>query len=387
VDANARRAVDTYTRELVDYRSVATEAMENNAMLEFAVILRRRTAALAAENRPFTDEDLAYMASVGAARGEAGVSLAAQRHVLLLHTNLTLREVHEAAGPQDLGDVMRTLGWLAEHGLSAQNAYTRGYIEGQRLFLPAVARVQLLARMLLADDPAASALARDLDVPLREHYMVTIARIPGDRPRPEEQRREGIVKVLLERHRTPLTWHNPEELVALVPCGGVDPADGATTAQTQALSLIRDFAELAGRPCSVGAAMGRANALTDVVSLARKASQAAPIQTIPLRVYGVADVFAELGAAQMPQVDDWLRGLARRLSNGPDLVATLDAYYRNDMNRMRTAMALHVHPRTLDYRLRRVRDLVGMEPGSTRGVRVLSTAITRILAGAWPEPS
>ncbi|MEU8635467.1 helix-turn-helix domain-containing protein [Amycolatopsis sp. NPDC048633] len=78
-----------------------------------------------------------------------------------------------------------------------------------------------------------------------------------------------------------------------------------------------------------------------------------------------------------------LRDVARRLANGPDLVTTLDVYYRNDMNRLRSAVALHIHPRTLDYRLRRVRESTGVDPASTKGIRILTAAVARLLAGAW----
>ncbi len=97
----------------------------------------------------------------------------------------------------------------------------------------------------------------------------------------------------------------------------------------------------------------------------------------------MADVFVELAVADVPFVDAWLRTVARRLEPGPDLLRTLDAYYRHDMSRGSTAEALNVHPRTLDYRLRRVRELTDLDPGSTHGVRVLSTAVTRSLSGAW----
>ncbi len=95
------------------------------------------------------------------------------------------------------------------------------------------------------------------------------------------------------------------------------------------------------------------------------------------------NTFVELGVAQLPQVDDWLHEFAQRLASRPDLVATLDAYYRNDMNRLSTAGTLHIHPRTLDYRLGRVRELVEMDPGSPQGVRVLSAVVARVLAGRW----
>lgn len=64
----------------------------------------------------------------------------------------------------------------------------------------------------------------------------------------------------------------------------------------------------------------------------------------------------------------------------PDLVATLRAYYFNDMNRTAAAAALHIHRRTLDYRLQRVRTATGVDPVSTVGVRLLSAAVGRIVA-------
>ncbi|MEV4477935.1 helix-turn-helix domain-containing protein [Nonomuraea sp. NPDC049504] len=382
LDANARRAVEVYTNELADYRSLAAETRGSAAMLDFAVNLRRRTIELATDEQPFTEQDHAYMSSVGATRGEVGVSLASQRQVLLLHANLTLREIHEAAGPNDLSDVMCMLGWVACHGLTAQDAYTHGFLKGQERFLPAAARIQMLAGLLVTGEPAAAQLARELDLPLPDHYLVTVARVAAGPP--DERCRDEVVKTLLADHYLPLAWHEPDEFVALVPCDGADPIDGQAPARSRALSVMRAVAELCG-PCSVGAAPGRVRALADPVALARRVCQAAPVERIPSQVYGVADVFVELGAAQLPQVDQWLRELTWRLASGPDLVTTLDCYYRNDMNRMRTAVALRVHPRTLDYRLRRVRELVGIEPGSTRGVRVLSTAVTRILAEAWHD--
>lgn len=62
-------------------------------------------------------------------------------------------------------------------------------------------------------------------------------------------------------------------------------------------------------------------------------------------------------------------------------MATLDAYYRHDMNRRLTAAHLYVHVRTLDYRLRRVRELTGIDPATTHGVRTLTTTVARIRAG------
>ena len=382
VDVNARRAVDVYADELAEYRSAASSGPGRAALMDFAVLLRRRTADLASDDRGFSDDDLDFISSVGRERGEKGVSLASQRSVLVLHSTLTLREVQEAAGPKDSDNLMRMLGWLARQGAVAGQAFTCGFLDGQRRFIPAVTRVQMLADMLLADDPAAPELTRSLGMPLSDRYVVTVVRVEGEPVRSNGGPREEIIEILMKGHRAPMTWHRPEEFVALVPDGNGQPPDSV---QVGALSLAREFAEMVARPCAVGTSTGAVHALAEAVALARQVSVAAPIEAMPSRAHTMADVFVELGTAGLPHVDRWLRDVARRLSDGPALVATLDAYYRNDMNRMSTAIALRVHPRTLDYRLRRVRELVGIEPGSTRGVRVLSTAVTRILAEAWRD--
>jgi hypothetical protein len=386
LQANARRAVEGYASELAEYRAVQADPRGYAEMLDFAVFLRERTILLATDHQPFTVDDLAVMAAAGRERGERGVSLAAHRQVLLLYARFTLQDLHEAAGPGDVHDLLRMLGWLAPQGAASAEAYTTGYLAGQKEFLPIAARAQLLARMLIADDPLVGQLARDLGVPLADNFLVIVLRIPGDPFRPTETAeavRKEIVSKLFARHRVPITWAEPEELMAILAAPGKDPVRMGDPVQQPALSFVADFTELWGRPYAIGTALGAAPALAIAVALARQTSQVAPIEVVPRRIYTMTDMFVELGVAQVPWADKWLREMAEQLAGGPDLVTTLDAYYRNDMHRLRTAASLIIHPRTLDYRLQRVRELTGMDPGSTRGVRVLSTVVAKALASAW----
>jgi sugar diacid utilization regulator len=196
--------------------------------------------------------------------------------------------------------------------------------------------------------------------------VVAVVRIPRGPFVDAEDRRDEIVEAILKDHRVPITWHEPTELIALLP--------------DENASLVQEFSHMTGRPCAVGAAHGRTGELTEALALARRLSHVAPVESTPTRLHTVSDLFVELGVQHIPQVDSWLRELVQQLSAGPNLVRTLDAFYRNEMNRLHTAGALHIHPRTLDYRLQRVRELVGIDPTSTRGVRTLSTAITLALA-------
>jgi hypothetical protein len=376
VDSNARRAVDVYVSEISDFRSVAEDARVRASMLDFAVLLRRREVQLAADGAPFTGADLATLAAFGEQRGAQGVSLSSRRRVLDLHDVLTLREIHEAAGLNETDHVTEMIGWLPTNALAGQNAYTQGFLNGQQRSVPFVKRVQDLAGALLADRSVVPSLAEGLNMRFADRYVVTVVRISGT-PLPEGQRREEIVGALLKQYQVPMTWREPDELVALLPC------DDTEAAKERSISLVRDFAQLVGRPCAAGAATGRVHALRDTAELACQISRVAPADAVPRRLHLLDDVFVELGALQLPQVDERLRGLARQLGGGPDLVTTLDAYYRHDMNRLSAAGALHIHPRTLDYRLRRVRELVGMDPGSYQGVRVLGATVARVLAGRW----
>ncbi|WP_230396480.1 PucR family transcriptional regulator [Streptomyces blattellae] len=175
--------------------------------------------------------------------------------------------------------------------------------------------------------------------------------------------------------------------------GGRPPADGdpgpppagPPSVPAAVADLVRDFADALGRPCAAGTVTAPRSELPDALERARRISKTAPLRrpSARLRPHTMPDLFVELAVAEVPFVDAWLHTVAQRLDSGPDLVVTLDAYYRHDMNRSAAATALNVHPRTLDYRLRRVRELTGIDPGSTSGVRTLSSAVTRRLSGAW----
>jgi hypothetical protein len=379
VPANARREVEAYAAELADYRATMSDPRVSTAMMEFAVMLRRRTIDHAADDRPFTEADLASLEAAEPERGQLGISLDSLRHVLLLHSRYTLTDVHEAAGPDEVGDLLRVIAWLGPQGMIAGRAFTIGYLAGQRQFLPVAARLRHFVGMLVSDDPLVDDFAASLGLVVAEHYLVVALRIADGTPVPQEAARTRMIGALFERYRIPLTWSEPTEIVALVATGGQGLELPPAPPHERALALVQDLADLLGRPFAVGAAAGPTHALAEAVALARRTSHAAPMEPAPRRLHTVADLFVELGVAHVPEADRWLGDLARRLAAGPDLVTTLDCYYRNDMHRLHTARSLNIHPRTLDYRLQRAREMTGMAPGSTQGVRVLSAR--------WPASS
>lgn len=241
--ANARRAVEVYARDMPEFRAMADG--DNAALLDFAVLLRRRTVELAADDRPFTDDDLSTIAAAGHAHARAGVSFGSHRRALGLHSTLTVQEIHEVAGPRDADALLRMLGWFGPQGVAGQDAYSRGFLDGQGHVLPDAERVPQLATALLAGDPAGPGLAGRLGMPVPAGYLLTVVRIADPEFRPTPAVRSEVLGVLIDKDRVPMTWNEPLELVVLVPAEEPD--------QQRALSLVAAFAETVGRPCAAGA--------------------------------------------------------------------------------------------------------------------------------------
>jgi hypothetical protein len=384
LEVNARAEVGAYSREFPEYAREAANPRGRAEMLDYAVWTRRRTIDLVGADRVLADDDLSYLAAIGEKRARQGFSTKVAQQVLALHANLMLREIYDAAGDhQDLTDLLQLTAWFGAQGARGTAAFFEGYLEEHKQRLSVVRRLHMLTQLLIANDPAATRLAADFGMRVPEHCVVVVIRIPGQTLAAGDDVRDDLVDLAFKRQQVPIMWHQPDELVALVPRAEAGSVLGLDLTDDETLSVVRDIVAIVERPCRVGTATGPVAALRETVERARRVARAVPAEKVPRALYGVADVFVELGVTHIPELDQALREIASRLANGPDLVSTLDTYYRNDMNRLVSAVALHIHPRTLDYRLQRVRELVGIEPSSVRGVRLLGAAVARALAGAW----
>jgi hypothetical protein len=381
-ESNSRQELDNYRRQIPEYRSALGDRRVETAVFDFAVFSRRLIVARAAEDEPLNDADLATLESTGLQRGALRMSMSAQRQVIGLHAQNVLREIHQAAAPTDTDDVLRLVGWLGPQAARGHAAYLHGYLTGVSRSTSVHTQIATVTRMLLSDELVEpNPLGDALGLRLADRYLVTVIRIPIP-PAPPPDQRAQIIEKLVRQWRTPMDWVEPNELVILAPIDRPDPG-GLDLARDQTLDLVREMVTAVGRPCAIGAMAGQVHALTEPFALARRISKVIPAEPTPRALYTVDDVFIELSVADAPQIDGWMRALAERLRTGSNLIRTLEAYYRHDMSRVAAATALCIHPRTLDYRLRRIRTLTGVDPASTRGVRLLSTVATRALAEGW----
>ncbi|MGI5460891.1 PucR family transcriptional regulator [Streptomyces sp. CA-249302] len=76
--------------------------------------------------------------------------------------------------------------------------------------------------------------------------------------------------------------------------------------------------------------------------------------------------------------------LIQRVTTDTKLADTLTAWIACHSHRVETACSLGIHPRTLDYRLRRIRTLVGLDPTESSAMSLLRCASIAWLADSAP---
>jgi DNA-binding PucR family transcriptional regulator len=140
--------------------------------------------------------------------------------------------------------------------------------------------------------------------------------------------------------------------------------------------LVAELTEAAGAPVSFGTAVA-----STVADLATAARQAADVLRLavglgrPAGAYRLQDVLLEYQLSRPSDALPALGSLLDPLNRNPDLILTLETYLGHDLDRRKAAGALHVHPNTLDYRLRRIVELVGIDPSTARGLQLIGAAL------------
>jgi hypothetical protein len=147
---------------------------------------------------------------------------------------------------------------------------------------------------------------------------------------------------------------------------------------------VRALCERAMRMVSVNRPMVAAAALAPSISqLPRAIDEAQTVLHVacalrrPAGVYQLHDVPIEAALLRSPDLSTVLADrLAPMYASGAPLLDTLIVYLDKSLDRRQAARALHIHPNTLDYRLRRIRDLTGLSPAVPRDIQILGAAVT-----------
>lgn len=163
----------------------------------------------------------------------------------------------------------------------------------------------------------------------------------------------------LERRRDqPVSMLSGDGGIALLPANELAP----TAAELVTLEELRAAMSRAGAvDVTIAVSSGEPGRLPAAAALARELIEVTQAFRLPPGVYRLDDLLLEYQLTRPGPARDQLAEVLRPLDGRPDLLDTLRAYLDSDRNRRRTAGSLHVHPNTVDYRLRRIGQLTGMD--------------------------
>lgn len=163
-----------------------------------------------------------------------------------------------------------------------------------------------------------------------------------------------------------------EVLDSLDPTGGLIVLRGTIEPHEVRRALAR---VIRGRWHAGLAHAQRAEATADAVAAAHDCAEVAQRLGLPTGVHVIKDLALQVQVTRPGPARDALAALLAPLDDQPDLLKTLEAHVAASGRRAETAEALHVHPNTLDYRLRRIRKLTGIDLTGPQGGQLARTGL------------
>ncbi|BBB01584.1 putative transcriptional regulator [Actinacidiphila reveromycinica] len=124
--------------------------------------------------------------------------------------------------------------------------------------------------------------------------------------------------------------------------------------------LLRDMARACGAELTAAAVAAPPQDVAGAARLAARVRQVAESCGRGPGLYRLDDVLLEYQLTLPSPARDRLAALLRPLEGREDLLETLRTFLACGLDRRRTAERLHVHPNTVDYRLRRTSALTGL---------------------------
>ncbi|MFC4127710.1 PucR family transcriptional regulator [Nocardia rhizosphaerae] len=241
-----------------------------------------------------------------------------------------------------------------------------------------------LASALLAGTAGADA---DSGIPIAEAYSVLALWI-GQHPDEHDSAMNGAVvaRRKLRRVQACLAKRGGDRILALLSVDGgtlLVPAelgadsdlDGLVEALARAARADITAAVVGARTADIPTAAEQAHELLDMVERLGSAPG----------LYRFADLALEYQLTRPGPGRAELGALLRPLDDHPELYDTLRVHIANNMNRQRTAHVLHIHTNTVDYRIRRVAQLTGLDPTQCSGLWHLRSAMIAHSFGRRPQ--
>ncbi|WP_410596870.1 PucR family transcriptional regulator [Amycolatopsis sp. lyj-23] len=364
--------------EVADYRRLPVEELAG----DIAGITRQAVRAFARSLREDRELNAAELRQVGASavrRAEEGFPLEA----VLTAYHVGAREIFAvgsaSSGRADVADLLDVADRVLAFVGTVTGAVTRGYLEELRTKVGQEHTARRTLLSVLVDGGPVDVVARSAGITLPARYLVLSVELGphADEGSPEVDAaiavRRKLRRFLAAFERccgdgVLASLDGPGGLVLLPVAGRGPDRHAVLDAAGRAAGVTVLAAAETAAPSEVRAVAAQTGEVLDVLRWFGR----------PPGLYHLDDVLVEYQLTRPGAARDRLAAALDPLDAHPELVETLDAYLRLDTNRRRTAAQLHVHPNTVDYRLRRIRDLTGIDPLHPAGLpRIIAASAAR----------
>ncbi|GAB2514236.1 PucR family transcriptional regulator [Nocardia heshunensis] len=236
--------------------------------------------------------------------------------------------------------------------------------------------VHTLTSALLGGHPT-STMARECGIEIADSYHVLALAIPRHRDEGHPML-DGKVVARRKLRRlqaelanrcggTALALLSVDGGTVLVPAAALDDAtlDELVTRLSAAARVAVTAALVVAAPPEIPAAADRAHELLDMVQRLNCVAG----------LYRFTDMALEYQLTRPGPGRETLGALLDPLDAHPELLRTLQCHIGNNLHRRQTARVLHIHTNTVDYRLKRIGQLTGLDPTVTADLWQLRSAL------------
>ncbi|MEU2032420.1 PucR family transcriptional regulator [Nocardia amamiensis] len=236
--------------------------------------------------------------------------------------------------------------------------------------------VHTLTSALLAGQ-VTSTMARECGIDIADEYAVLAVGIPKH-PDERHPMLDGAVvaRRKLRRLQAELAARCGEQALALLSVDGGTILIPTTMPVGELLDdLVAQLSVAARVPVTAAVVTAPAAAVPGAAERAHEVlDMVSRLECVP-GLYRFEDLALEYQLTRPGPGRETLGSLLDPLDAYPELLETLRLHISNNLNRQRTARLLHIHTNTVDYRLRRIGQLTGLDPAVTSGLWRLRSAL------------
>lgn len=379
----AREMVERYRDEIVDYRLADDDFVYGDV---HSVSLDNVEALVAnlVRGEPLADEQLERTRRGAARRLHQGISLEAFLHAVRLWGQLTWEMVLDCARtdePAERDAALEIAGHVLRHMDRMSAAVAAAYLaEAEGLSRDREVLQRDLLDVLIAgkgEGERIRRLARSLHLQLAESYVVVVLRS-------ERESADVALRRVVEAARSHLqpvaasllVGMRQGEVVAMYPA---DEPDDPDTMRRQCAALAEALGD-EGVSVGMSGCHGGMAAIAVAYAEARDAVEIALSTGVRGRPVAFDEVLIDHMVRSSPHGDRIVESTLRALidydaERQAELVSTLRAYIASGFNLTRSAETLCVHPNTVVYRLRRVKEISGRDPHDPDDLLLLFLAL------------